>query len=204
MAADVLLAVDALRKLEGLRLASYQDQAGVWTIGYGHRSQQGEICTPDQAERWLVQDAEQHADGIKWDGLLHLSTQQRAALIVLVFNIGCQAFNTSHLRELLKCWALPGAVQEEWRRWCHCDGVENAGLKNRRESELKIFYEGNVMVEQVRKSFMEWLKERLQERTTAAGLALVASWFGVSLSTEIVAQLLPVAGSLLVMMNTTK
>ena len=31
---DIL--IDKLKEFEGLRLKSYQDSAGVWTIGYGH------------------------------------------------------------------------------------------------------------------------------------------------------------------------
>ena len=43
---------------EGCSLTSYQDAAGVWTIGYGHTTgvQAGDICTQAQAEAWLEQD----------------------------------------------------------------------------------------------------------------------------------------------------
>src|SRR5690348_2304409 len=43
---------------EGLRLAAYRDQGGVWTIGYGHTYgvRAGDRCTRAQAVCWLLGD----------------------------------------------------------------------------------------------------------------------------------------------------
>ena len=44
---------------EGLRLESYQDSGGVWTIGYGHTGpevHEGLVWTQEQAEEALKHD----------------------------------------------------------------------------------------------------------------------------------------------------
>ena len=51
-----------IEEFEGLRLESYQDGAGIWTIGYGTTRrdgrpvEEGEACTQQQAEEWLSND----------------------------------------------------------------------------------------------------------------------------------------------------
>ena len=47
------------QKFEGLKLNAYQDQVGVWTIGYGHTGptiHAGLIITQDQADHLLHRD----------------------------------------------------------------------------------------------------------------------------------------------------
>lgn len=53
-------AIADIKQAESCRLASYQDQGGVWTIGWGHtyRVYQGQICTQAQADQWLKEDFE--------------------------------------------------------------------------------------------------------------------------------------------------
>jgi lysozyme len=52
-----------LRRDEGLRLKSYQDHLGVWTIGYGTNLQVLEISEA-QARKWLDQKLEQIEAGL--------------------------------------------------------------------------------------------------------------------------------------------
>lgn len=50
---------------EGCELEAYQDQAGVWTICYGHTSgvKRGDVATKAQCVEWLKQDL-QYAIGV--------------------------------------------------------------------------------------------------------------------------------------------
>jgi lysozyme len=51
-------AIDLIKEFEGCRLEAYKDQAGVWTIGYGHTSlvDCAYTCTQEQADAWLDKD----------------------------------------------------------------------------------------------------------------------------------------------------
>src|ERR1700678_657559 len=56
----VQLAAELIASWEGLRLKSYSDSGGVWTIGFGHTVcvKEGDVCTAAQASEWLATDAE--------------------------------------------------------------------------------------------------------------------------------------------------
>lgn len=43
---------------EGFSASAYQDQRGIWSIGYGHTRDvhEGDTCTPAQAQEWLASD----------------------------------------------------------------------------------------------------------------------------------------------------
>jgi len=47
-----------IESFEGLRLISYRDSVGVWTIGYGHTQgvRQGQTISQQQAQAFLQQD----------------------------------------------------------------------------------------------------------------------------------------------------
>ncbi len=51
-------AVQDIKRCEACRLEAYQDEGGVWTIGWGHTQGvvQGQTCTQTQADEWLEQD----------------------------------------------------------------------------------------------------------------------------------------------------
>jgi lysozyme len=134
--------------LEGLRLNAYQDEKGVWTIGYGHTSgvKRGMTCTKAQAIEWLHQDLAEAAAGIT--KLLQVPVTQRQfdALCVLVFNVGVGAFERSKMRRRINEEDPKAAV--EFLDWCYVtvkgdDGisrkVKSRGLENRRKQEHALF-----------------------------------------------------------------
>ena len=48
-----------IKEFEGLRLNAYRDQAGVWTIGWGHigpDAREGATATMQQAQAWFDKD----------------------------------------------------------------------------------------------------------------------------------------------------
>lgn len=85
--------VAALKQDEGLRLSSYQDSRGVWTVGYG-RNLQTMTITHDQAERWLVEDlnAAYHALDSRCPWAEQLDPGRHGVLLQMVFNLGIGGF----------------------------------------------------------------------------------------------------------------
>lgn len=78
-----------IESFEGLRLNSYQDSVGVWTIGYGQTMgvTAGQTITQPQAEAFLQQDlgvAEAAVNGLGQT----LTDNQFAALVSFTFNLG--------------------------------------------------------------------------------------------------------------------
>ena len=65
-------ALALIKRFEGEKLSSYQDQAGIWTIGWGstyhhdlkRKVQKGDIIDKETALRWLRLDAAAFADNV--------------------------------------------------------------------------------------------------------------------------------------------
>lgn len=57
--------VDLIKHFEGCSLKAYADPVGIWTIGWGRivhpdgiRVKEGDTCTQEQADKWLLEDIE--------------------------------------------------------------------------------------------------------------------------------------------------
>jgi lysozyme len=128
-----------VRNAEGLRLASYQDSKGVWTIGFGHTHGVGPgmTCTADQAEAWLELDMGEAAAGVNL--LATPCTQdQFDALTDFAFNEGVHALETSHLLQYHRAGDFPDAAHA-FSSWVFCDGRILPGLVKRRAAEARLY-----------------------------------------------------------------
>ena len=130
-----------IKDYEKLALTCYQDSAGFWTVGFGHRipSDQGTI-TEDDAETYFLKDVSQIEDMLDFFNL-PMSQQQFDALTSFAFNLGVNALRNSTLLKKFKTGDIGGAA-EEFVKWDHAGGVELEGLKKRRLAEKNIFLNG--------------------------------------------------------------
>lgn len=143
--------LDKLKKREGLRLQAYQDDAGVWTIGYGHTpAHYGQTITRDDAELLLEEDLHRFHDVINHHVRVHLSQRQFDALVSFAFNVGTWNFRMSTLLKLLNKGEYLH-VPLQMMRWVHVtkDGkkVKNHGLVYRRVAECAQWF-GNRISEE--------------------------------------------------------
>lgn len=129
---------------EGLRLESYQDPGGVWTIGWGTTKINGKpvrpgmVITREQAATYFNHDlaiVEQEVSNLV---KVPLTDNQFAALVSFVFNIGASAFKKSTLLKKLNQGDYDGAANE-FDRWIFAKGKIFAGLISRREQERDLF-----------------------------------------------------------------
>ncbi len=129
---------------EGCRLAAYPDPGtggAPWTIGYGHTSgvNQGDVCTQDQAEQWLIQDVQAVVDAINRDCTISNLTQHEFdALVDFGFNLGTRALEGSTLWRKLMAGDVAGA-DAEFPKWDMAGGHVMAGLLRRRQAEAALF-----------------------------------------------------------------
>ncbi len=128
-------------RFEGCRLESYQDQGGVWTIGYGHTGpdvHEGMTCTQQQAMAWLILDTHSAVQTVNDLVQIQLNQAEFDACCDFVFNLGAGAFARSTLLRLLNADDIQGAA-DQFELWDHCDGQVVAGLLRRRLAERKEF-----------------------------------------------------------------
>lgn len=125
---------------EGCPLTAYQDQVGVWTIGYGHTKgvTEGMKCDQQQAEQWLIEDVAEAEAAV--NRLVHIAMSQEEfdALVDFTFNLGIGNFQHSTLLAKLNARDIQGAA-DEFEKWDRAGGVEVAGLLRRRQAEMALF-----------------------------------------------------------------
>lgn len=165
-------AFDLAKEFETLALKAYPDPLGIWTNGYGHtlNVKEGDVCTPQQAEVWLLEDMMNAAYHLNLYGAqLTLSQPQYDAVVDAIFNVGPgvpDSFTKSvkgrdgilwlakradanlPVHSTLFRHLLAGEYQQaadEFPKWNHAGGVVMPGLTRRRQREREIFLGGTVV-----------------------------------------------------------
>jgi lysozyme len=128
------------KHFEGCRLKAYQDQGGVWTIGYGSTLgvKEGDTCTHEQAEAWICEDLADAVSHVNRIVKVPITQTQFDALVDFVFNLGFGSLIKSKLYRKLKAGDYEGAA-DEFPRWNHVNGKVIDGLTRRRLAERAMF-----------------------------------------------------------------
>lgn len=137
------LALPLTKEAEGLRLHSYQDVVGVWTIGYGTTGrwvQRGLVCTAEQAQSWLLAGIWSAYKGmvVACPVVITLPYVRQAALIDWTYNLGVGRFRSSTLRHCVSDRAY-SSVPAEIRKWRMAGGRVLPALIARREKEVALW-----------------------------------------------------------------
>ena len=133
---------------EALRLNSYPDSGGVWTIGYGHTGKDvkpGMSVSLAQAIALLTADVSSAEAAVCRGVLVDITQHEFDALVDFAFNDGCVAFLHSTLLRKLNAGDFVGAA-DELLRWINVDGRKSAGLLRRRTAERALFMRDVVAV----------------------------------------------------------
>jgi lysozyme len=135
---------------EELRLVAYRPiPTDPWTIGWGTTRypdgspvQEGDTCTKDQADSWLMYHVAVYCV-LPLNDVLTVQINQPMfdALVSWVYNVGEEAMRTSTLMRLLNDHRYIEA-SEEFDKWVKSKGKTIKGLMNRRNQEEALFNEG--------------------------------------------------------------
>jgi lysozyme len=128
-------------QFEGLQLTAYQDQRGVWTIGYGHTGPDvysGLTITQQQAEDLLAKDVAGAAACVNECVAVPLQQDEFDALVDFAFNCGPNALRESTLLIDLNASNYDTAA-EQFLAWDRCNGSVVAGLFRRRQAEENLY-----------------------------------------------------------------
>ncbi|WP_342270595.1 lysozyme [Rickettsia endosymbiont of Orchestes rusci] len=138
------LAKQLIKQFESLRLTPYYCPAGLKTIGYGHvikpyeQAQLDSEITEEQAERLLDEDVKQIQAALHKYCHVHLTVNQKAALISFIFNCGSAAFRNSTLLKMLNEEQYLLAA-DEFLKWVYVKDKKLKGLVKRRQLERAVF-----------------------------------------------------------------
>lgn len=133
-----------IKRLEGLELESYQDIAGVWTVGYGHTETAGpnQKISESEAEELLRRDLAPREQAIERLVKVPLNQNEFDALVSFAFNAGIGALKTSTTLKRLNLGDRLGAADAlMWWNNAKVNGVlrEVKGLTDRRALERELF-----------------------------------------------------------------
>jgi len=125
---------------EGLRLESYQDTSGIWTIGYGHTKsvKPGDCIDAERAEQLLEADLMDAERAVMALVKVPLTDNQFSALVSFVFNLGEGAFARSTLLRKLNEGGY-GLVPACLKSWIFDNGKVLQGLVKRRAAEAALW-----------------------------------------------------------------
>ena len=133
--------IESTETFEGLRLTSYQDGGGVWTVGYGHTGPDvklGMTISQGQAESYLRTDLVTAVNAVEKEVKVPLTQGEFDALVDFTFNLGAGALQKSTLLRLLNEGKYELAAAQ-FARWDHIGAQAVAGLLRRRVAEAKEF-----------------------------------------------------------------
>lgn len=137
-------ALELLKTLEGFSSHAYRDGGGVPTIGFGFIAgvKPGDTITREDAEIRLLKELKQFEECVTECIKVPVTSNQFSALVLLAYNIGCEAFRHSTLLKMLNEKAPSDMVALQFMRWIYDNGKVVKGLKNRREKEMALFNQG--------------------------------------------------------------
>lgn len=129
-----------IQQFESCRLAAYQDEAGVWTIGWGHTAgvKQGDTCTQAQADAWFHEDVAQHVAEVNALVKVALNQNQFDALVSFEYNEGDGRLAGSTLLTLVNR-SLFKMASPQFDRWVYAGGHKSNGIIRRRAAERALF-----------------------------------------------------------------
>jgi lysozyme len=130
-----------IQSFEECRLYAYQDQRGIWTIGWGHTGP-GVVeyltCTQEEADTWFVQDTQRACNGVNHTVSVPLTQNQFDALVSFTFNVGVGSEAHSTMLLDINGVNFPAAA-DQFLVWNHVNHMVNAGLTRRRIAERALF-----------------------------------------------------------------
>lgn len=134
-----------IAKEEGLRLAAYQDQVGIWTIGYGStyyetgtRVKAGDSITKERALLLFRNITRQFETGVNSVLKRELNVNQFDALVSISFNIGLAAFGRSSLLKRINNNPCEPTIRNAFLMWKLAGGKPI--LLNRRIREANLYF----------------------------------------------------------------
>ena len=134
--------IELIKGFEGFREHAYQDQGGIWTIGYGYTKgvKEGDTITEKKATENLKIHTSLTEEFLYKNIMVPLTQYQFDALVCFIYNIGETNFRGSRLHQLLNhsCYeAVPGEMMR-WKYYTDPKTKEkliSEGLESRRRLE---------------------------------------------------------------------
>jgi lysozyme len=141
--------IQLVRRFEGCRLEAYQDQIGIWTLGWGNtfflsgeKVKIGDKITQDQADKLNEITLERFASKVDSLVKVHITQNQFDALVSFAYNVGLaqDGFAGSTLLKKVNKNPNDPSITQEFEKWVKAGGKTLDGLVKRRAAEAKYYF----------------------------------------------------------------
>ena len=141
--------LDFIKGIEGVRYVAYQDQAGHWTVGVGHRIRKGEeylktkTLTDAEVDALLASDLAASEKLVNSDIKACLKQNQFNALVSFAFNIGHLG---DDLKKTINAKGSASAIRSAFLEYVYITDPKthknevSTGLLNRRTAEADLYF----------------------------------------------------------------
>jgi lysozyme len=143
---------EVIKKHEALRLKSYMDTSGVWTIGYGNtfyengnKVKSGDVLTSDRANTLFENIVNKFANAVESLLSVKVTQNQFDSLVSLAYNIGIGNFKKSSLLKKVNANPLDRSIIDSFAVWNKSGGKVSKGLINRRKSEAANYFKASTI-----------------------------------------------------------
>lgn len=130
------ICLEQIKEHEGLRLKSYRCANDKLTIGYGHRISSPMTIDSGKALEYLIHDFNRAYYYAKI--LSSIDTLLLLPISMLIYNIGCGAYERSRLRHYINHRVIH-KIQSEWLKWSYINHKKSKRLYEIRKSEINMF-----------------------------------------------------------------
>lgn len=132
--------INLISKFENCKLTAYQDSAGYWTIGFGHKAgvKRGMKITQEQALTYLRNDIVIVENAINKKGY-SLNQNQFDSLVSFFYNLGTTAITKYDFNSILKTNPRSSLIPTKMKQFVYAGGVKLNGLITRRQEETRLY-----------------------------------------------------------------
>lgn len=145
--------LNLIRHFEGMWLTAKPDPIGIPTLGYGtivypngKKVQNGDVCTVEQANDWLMIEVKQKEDAVKrLTPSVVLNQGQFDALVSFVYNVGEGSLKRSTLLKKVLINPNDPTIEREFLKFNKAGNIPFIGLTRRRMSESHLYKTGKLL-----------------------------------------------------------
>ena len=132
--------VDLIKHFQNCKLTAYQDEKGIWTIGWGHTAgvKKGDKWTQGKADNTLLNDIDEFEGYVNHYVNVPLTQNQFDALVSWTFNLGPGNLKSSTMLTKLNEKSYD-EVPSQMKRCNKAGGKVLRGLERRRNAEAAMF-----------------------------------------------------------------
>ena len=137
---------EVIKGFEGVRETAYKDSVGIWTVGIGFITVDGQKVTEgmtldeDQIKEQFFKQITKYEDAVNDNVTSEINQNQFDALVSFTFNLGSGALKSSTLLKKVNIDPSDATIANEFLKWNKAGGRVIDGLTRRRQAEANLYF----------------------------------------------------------------